>query len=58
MILSFPVKFSNEIFMVFRKDVWKGFLIVMYFMASGTVKVFTTLLSEIPPEPNKVLCSP
>ena len=58
MILSFPVKFSNEIFMVFRKYVWKGFLIVMYFMARGTVKVFTTLLSEIPPEPNKVLCSP
>ena len=58
MILSFPVKFSSEIFTVFRKNVWKGFLIVTHFMASGIVKVFTTLLSEIPPEPNKVLCSP
>lgn len=58
MILSFPVKFSSEIFMVFRKNVWNGFLIVTYFMANGIVKVFTTLLSEIPPEANKVLCSP
>ena len=24
MILSFPVKFSSEIFMAFRKNVWKG----------------------------------
>ena len=51
MILSFPVKFSSEIF------IWKGFLIVTYFMANGILKVFTTLLSEIPPEPKKVLCS-
>ena len=56
MILSFAVKFSSEIFMAFRKNVWKAFLIVTYFMANGIVKVFTTLLSEIPPEPNEVLC--